>query len=479
MGGLDKQIMSIPTPNDFTIGERIPGIVNKMGKSSGIEQNWGYHAKDDKGQECVLIYCNPGSYTIIDKEYLQRIRIVNDKQISWFIGVNGYAACRTIVNDKDSVLTLHQFITNHYGHGKGQSSVDHINRNKLDNRSANLRITTQSVQNENRDKVKRHKTAKNLPDEIKDEILPKFVVYYKEKISKDTYREFFTVEGHPLQKQKDDNIVNDQTNQLNSRRWATTKSNRVSIVDKLNLAKLYVIELDLLYENPLYKIQDINTPTINLPRMNGLKRLTEQKEETKEKQQEQKERKEETKEKQQEQKERKEETKEKKLKQWKVAQIQKVILENRENEYKEFCEQNNGEIPDWNIKWATFVLSVKSAKEPEKTIRDFIEDLRRIRHNELCYNKNAKIVDREDREQWPSTTVLRAYEEGKINQFKEFQEKYTGDKPEDVFWKNKWAKFMEDLKGDNKIDIIKKFMTAQRTRVYRAKKKHLDFHIQK
>ena len=447
--------MSIP--NDFTIGERIPGIVNKMGKSSGIEQNWGYHAKDDKGQECVLIYCNPGNYTIIDKEYLQRIRIVNDKQISWFIGVNGYAACRTIVNDKDSVLTLHQFITNHYGHGKGQSSVDHINRNKLDNRSANLRITTQSVQNENRDKVKRHKTAKNLPDEIKDEILPKFVVYYKEKISKDTYREFFTVEGHPLQKQKNDNIVNDQTNQLNSRRWATTKSNRVSIVDKLNVAKLYVIELDLLYENPLYKIQDINTPTINLPRMNGLKRLTEQKEETKEKQQEQK--------------ERKEETKEKKLKQWKVAQIQKVILENRENEYKEFCEQNNGEIPDWNIKWATFVLSVKSAKEQEKTIRDFIEDLRRIRHNELCYNKNAKIVDREDREQWPSTTVLRAYEDGKINQFKEFQEKYTGDAPEDAFWKKKWEKFMEDLKGDNKLDIIKKFMTAQRTRVYRAKKR--------
>ena len=96
--------------------------------------------------------------------------------------------------------------------------------------------------------------------------------------------------------------------------------------------------------------------------------------------------------------------------------------------------------------------------------------MRRIRHNELCY-KNAKIVDREDREQWPSTTVLRAYEEGKINQFKEFQEKYTGNAPEDVFWKNKWAKFMEDLKGDNKLDIIKKFMTAQRTRVYRAKKK--------
>ena len=63
------------------------------------------------------------------------------------------------------------------------------------------------------------------------------------------------------------------------------------------------------------------------------------------------------------------------------------------------------------------------------------------------------------------------YEEGKINQFKEFQEKYTGDKPEDVFWKNKWAKFMDDLKGENKIDIIKKFMTAQRTRVYRAKKR--------
>jgi len=146
-------------------------------------------------------------------------------------------------------------------------------------------------------------------------------------------------------------------------------------------------------------------------------------------------------------------------------------MENKENEYKEFCHQNNGEIPDWDIKWTTFILSVKDSLEPEKIIRDFIEDLRRIRHNELCYNKNAKIVDRDDREQWPSNTVLRAYEDGKINQFKEFQEKYTGDAPEDSFWKKKWEKFMEDLKGENKLDIIKKFMTAQRTRVYRAKKR--------
>ena len=47
--------------------------------------------------------------------------------------------------------------------------------------------------------------------------------------------------------------------------------------------------------------------------------------------------------------------------------------------------------------------------ESEKIIRNFIEDLRRIRHYELCY-KNAK-VDREDREQWLFITVLRAYDE--------------------------------------------------------------------
>jgi hypothetical protein len=164
------------------------------------------------------------------------------------------------------------------------------------------------------------------------------------------------------------------------------------------------------------------------------------------------------------------------LKQWKVKQIYEAITLNNENQYKEFCEQNNdiSKIENWEAKWIEFILSVKglSIKDSEKIIRTFLEDLRRLRHNELCYNKNSNIIDRENRQQWPSTTVLRAYKEGKIGQFKEFQEKYTGIADEQ--WQMRWNKFINNLNSSpddsKKLEIIKKFMTAQRIRVYRASK---------
>lgn len=164
------------------------------------------------------------------------------------------------------------------------------------------------------------------------------------------------------------------------------------------------------------------------------------------------------------------------LKQWKVKQIYEAITLNNENQYKEFCEKTNDttKITDWKNKWIEFILLVKdkSLKDSEKIIRTFLEDLRKLRHNKLCYNRNSKIIDREDRQQWPSTTVLRAYKEGRIIQFKEFQEKYTGIT--DIIWQTRWNKFIEalDTSMDDsiKIEIIKKFMAAQRIRVYRASK---------
>ena len=86
-------------------------------------------------------------------------------------------------------------------------------------------------------------------------------------------------------------------------------------------------------------------------------------------------------------------------------------------------------------------------------------------------------IDREDRQQWPSTTVLRAYKEQRLEQFKDFQEKYTGitvTAITDASWQTRWNRFIEALNksADDsiKLEIIKKFMAAQRTRVYRANK---------
>ena len=443
----------IPIPAGFTQGDRLEGIKNTRGQKAGIEQNWGYYAKDEQDQDCILLYCNPGVYAIIDT--LEGIRVVHEKQVSWYLMKTGYIGCHAERNGVKTCLTMHQVIMNHVGHGKGGPSIDHINRNKLDNRHANLRITTQTIQNENRDKVSRHRTAKELPKEIQEE-LPKFVVYYKEKINENSTREFFTVEGHPLQKLKEENVINSQTDQLLSRRWATTKSNNVSITDKLQQAKSYVTELDNLLLNPLYKMTTIvksidkhviDTNEIIIPKEPApieIQQLLEKKEEVI------------------------------LPKQWKTKQIYEFIQENRENEYKLYCEQHNTILPTWDDTWITFVLSVKgkSYQESEQIIQKFVENLRRIRHNALCAKD---IVEKANREQWPAITVVRAFLEGKIDKFKIHNETYHNESSVDPKWIKRWDMFIATLEQHRSNegvlkDLCSKFMTAQRTKKYRISK---------
>ena len=157
-------------------------------------------------------------FDISDLEKVQFVPDCNYNPPTWYLMQNGYIACHL---PKGKILYLHQHLTGHWGHGKGQESVDHINRDKLDNRISNLRIVSQSEQNRNMDKRKRKYNAQPLPAEIK-EPLPKFVTYNSEYTgsNKDIFRNFFRIEKHPNLKKT----------------WTTTKSMKVDIKTKLQEA---------------------------------------------------------------------------------------------------------------------------------------------------------------------------------------------------------------------------------------------------
>lgn len=167
------------------------------------------------------------------------------------------------------------------------------------------------------------------------------------------------------------------------------------------------------------------------------------------------------------------------LKQWKAKQIYEAISTNNENEYKEYCEQNNdiSLIKTWNEDWITFInyLKDKSFEESQQKIKEFVENLRRIRHNKLCYDKNSKILDREDRQKWQNTSIARAFIEGKINLFKEYMEEHCEENPENKKWIQKWNSFVDTLeKNKNDMEALKressKFMNSQRIKKYRKNK---------
>lgn len=167
-------------------------------------------------------------YGLIDKEDFDKV-----KENTWHYTANAYLSYTQRMNGNQKAVYLHNMVMDRLDFpGKGaKESVDHINRNGLDNRKENLRIVTQSAQNINQKQKERHI---ELPADsgINVNDIPKHVWYIKPN---GAHGERF---GIDLKTEKI--------------KWKTTSAKNVSLKDKLQSAKnqLQIYYQQFPYLNP-------------------------------------------------------------------------------------------------------------------------------------------------------------------------------------------------------------------------------------
>jgi hypothetical protein len=218
---LDVTILEYGTPKLITAGSR-----------AGKERNMYWKVKDSQNNEYYIMHINDDTFTNFSIDSLDIILNFEGIRPCWYLNLNGYIAASFKINNEKICIYLHQYIMGvHFEDNTNmKKTVDHINRDKLDNRRENLRFANMTEQNSNRDKQKRQKNACELPDGIQQMDLPKYVCYNKRCYNKEnnSWREFFTIENFSKL---------DKT-------WSTSKSNNISIKEKLDQAKLKLKHLN-------------------------------------------------------------------------------------------------------------------------------------------------------------------------------------------------------------------------------------------
>jgi hypothetical protein len=149
-------------------------IEGEVSKKAGRRPIPNEYIEKDGYIEGILISKGTRISFNIDKDDLDKV-----KTRHWYAATGGkYIGSFININGKYITMYLHNFVMNKLTfEGRGQKeSVDHINRNGLDNRKCNLRVISQTLQNINQNKKARKVI---LPPEynLSSNDLPKHICY--------------------------------------------------------------------------------------------------------------------------------------------------------------------------------------------------------------------------------------------------------------------------------------------------------------
>lgn len=172
-----------------------------------------YLIETDDNEKLCALYWNLLDKHVIVYESKYDDDICNS---DWSINAGGYALNKTLGYMHSFVAALSKIINNETN---PELSIDHINEYKLDNRSKNLRLATQSQQNANRcTRSDKNEPCEDLKNAGVTE-LPKYIRW-------DNSEKKFIIEGHPeLQKEVRQGIRKKAT-------MSGTKSTKLTVLQK-------------------------------------------------------------------------------------------------------------------------------------------------------------------------------------------------------------------------------------------------------
>ena len=146
----------LPNYDKIVIMKSYPGHFVVRGWCSGSIRNPHWLVMDLEGNEFYIMHIKDDIYTKFSKKDLNKVICFNDMRPTWCL-TGEYVQCRIKTYENNKFCYLHQYILN--VHDKDLTdytqTVDHINQDKLDNRSENLRLVNMSEQNKNRGKQTR------------------------------------------------------------------------------------------------------------------------------------------------------------------------------------------------------------------------------------------------------------------------------------------------------------------------------------